>query len=75
MKDILITGLGVLIGVALVGAVVFGLAWLLKADATYDAKERQAQCKQIADLAKAQSWVEKDHNCFLVVDGKLVEVK
>ena len=75
MKDWLITALGVIIGAAVVFAGAFGFFKLLVWDATNDAKERQAECKQVADLAKAQSWVEKDRNCFLVIDGKLVEVK
>lgn len=65
---------GILVGVAAV-AFVGGFVWLISWAVTHDAKDRQQTCKQIAELAKAESYVEKSYSCFLVKEGKIVEIK
>lgn len=48
-----------------------GLGFLLKWDATNDARDRQAQCAKIAQVAGVEEFEEKDYNCYMVKDGKL----
>lgn len=59
-------------GILIVFAIVFGFISLIVWDATRDAHTRQNDCKDIATAAHADSWREKDYNCLILKDGKVI---
>ena len=53
-------------------ALIAGLSWLLIWDSSRDAKDRQAECRQVAEAAQANYWREKDYNCLIIKDGRVI---
>lgn len=70
MKDIVIGGLVILAFVAFV----VGLISLLMWDYNNDKQAHIEDCKQIAELAYVKEYKADYSSCFLVKDGKIIEV-
>lgn len=66
----------VLVGAIIVGGgLIIGLIYLLSWDYQNDNKAYAEQCQQVAELAGVTEYKSSYSDCYIVKDGKIIEIK
>lgn len=62
-------------GIAFVIAFFGGIIWFIWWDYNTDSAQYAAQCKNIAELANVTEYKANYSDCYIVKDGKIVEIE